>query len=184
MILVRTIIIVSITLLIAGCVSYSDVDASATSTDLSFLTPEPTPSTAAGRYNAYWKDMNISLARLKRDVERIEANKQNSPDAFFWGLSVWQTMYGLKQQSIPTDADLLELGESPGLAAQHEEFMYNLEACRITGEIGMNFESFSLKELLTMNTECKNTISEFEKIERARLLFICPDNHPLCSDDY
>lgn len=147
-----------------------------------FASPTSTPSTQEERLDAYWEELNIALARLKRDVGRIEADRENHVSAFSSGVSVYTTMMGIERMTIPSDHDLVSMNFPPGLNLAHKRLVETLHPCYYLGILSMQIETVTLTELLEANTTCQETIAFLEESDEVyAYLFQCPEAHPLCA---
>lgn len=146
-------------------------------------TPTSTPATAQERYSIYWEDLQVQLARLKRDVWEIENAKEDKAKAFLLGTMVSVDMIAVERIPIPTDKDLQSLGYPTGLHFEHQQLLSVLRPCSYLGALGMDMETVSLKDFLSAQQDCKKTITDLEKRDEIYIkLFRCPYAHPLCSN--
>lgn len=145
--------------------------------------PTATPATAEARMQAYQKDLQLTLAGLKNEIDRIEQNKHDAPDVAFRGVSVYIKMLSLERMPIPSDEDLISLGYDAGLDIAHRNLISALKACSYLGAVAMDFDTErpDTRELLKAHEACKTTIENLEKEEGFAELFACPNQHPLCS---
>ncbi len=120
----------------------------------------------------YWQGLNVSLARLKRDVGSIEESGENAPLAFTIGVSVHTTISSIERLPVPTGND------SSDVTLSHRRLLTILEPCKRLGILAMDAESVPLSELQVANALCGSAFAVLEKDEMYSDLFECPENEP------
>lgn len=156
-------------IIMAGCTN---------ATPLPTLAPTMTPATLAERRDAFYDELRINLARLKRDINRIEQDKaQDIQLVYMSGLSIDLTYKSLEEMKLISQADKEALGIQLDIVAAHHSLLRALTPCRALG--ARAFLEEPIASIMEAYEECRSRVQSLE--EQNPELFVCPNENILCA---
>lgn len=147
-------------------------------TDTQTVTPMAAPSTAQGRIDSYFRKTTINLARLERDVLRIEAERNDKGAVYLIGTSIFLTYWNLENLQAPSKSDTEQVGIAEDYTKAHTSLLDVLQPCEVIGTHAMNDEpgETMINAILQAWDDCKERV-QFLK-EKYPDFFICPAGEP------
>jgi hypothetical protein len=140
--------------------------------------PTATPATPQERISAYFQELTVSLARLDRDVQRIESSRNDKGAVALVGTSIFLTYWTLENMPAPAKADTLRLNIEEDYTEAHAWLLGVLAPC---GQLGHHAQfdeqnDAMITAILDAHTICKERVAHLKDMYPD--FFVCPEGQP------